>query len=153
MYEHIQYSRLIWITIILLSIIIIMGISLSIKLEKDNYILLIYTVPYLLILFLTTFLFYGLKIVVSSEKFFLSFGIGLINRKINLNEIKSTIIVNNKWWYGLGIRRTPHGWLWNIGGLKAVEIEYVSGKKFRIGTDQPEKLSSHINDLILKLQT
>ena len=36
MYEHIQYSRLIWITIILLSIIIIMGISLSIKLEKDN---------------------------------------------------------------------------------------------------------------------
>ena len=87
MYEHIQYSRLIWITIILLSIIIIMGISLSIKLEKDNYILLIYTVPYLLILFLTTFLFYGLKVVVSSEKIFLSFGIGLINRKINLNEI------------------------------------------------------------------
>ena len=87
-----------------------------------------------MILFLTTFLFYGLKVVVSSEKIFLSFGIGLINRKINLNEIKSTIIVNNKWWYGLGIRRTPHGWLWNIGGLKAVEIEYVSGKKFRIGT-------------------
>ena len=46
----------------------------------------------------------------------------------------------NSWWYGWGIRLTPHGWMWNISGLDAVELTYRNGKKFRIGTDELEML-------------
>jgi len=48
--------------------------------------------------------------------------------------------VRNKWWYGLGIRLTPHGWLYIVSGLDAVEIVRISGKKFRVGTDEPQAL-------------
>ena len=48
--------------------------------------------------------------------------------------------VRNRWWWGFGIRWTPHGWMWNISGLDAVELTYHNGKKFRIGTDEPEAL-------------
>jgi len=37
-------------------------------------------------------------------------------------------------------RQTPHGWMWNISGLDAVEIEYRDGKCFRIGTGDPQEL-------------
>ena len=30
--------------------------------------------------------------------------------------------------------------VWNISGLDAVELTYHNGKKFRIGTDEPEAL-------------
>jgi hypothetical protein len=52
--------------------------------------------------------------------------------------------VRNKWWYGWGIRLTPHGWLFNVGGLDAVELELASGRKFRIGTDEPQGLLNAI---------
>jgi len=39
-------------------------------------------------------------------------------------------------WYSL-----DSTWLvWNISGLDAVELTYCDGKKFRIGTDEPEAL-------------
>ena len=44
----------------------------------------------------------------------------------------------------MGIRLTRHGWMWNISGLDAVELEYKDGKKFRIGTNQPQKLCQAI---------
>ena len=39
-------------------------------------------------------------------------------------------------WYSLAST-----WLvWNISGLDAIELTYHDGKKFRIGTDEPEAL-------------
>jgi hypothetical protein len=34
--------------------------------------------------------------------------------------------------------------MWNISGLDAVELDYLDGRKFRIGTDQPEELADAI---------
>ena len=48
--------------------------------------------------------------------------------------------VRNKWWYGWGIRKIPKGWMYNVWGLDAVELEMESGKVFRIGTDEPDQL-------------
>jgi plasmid stabilization system protein ParE len=39
--------------------------------------------------------------------------------------------------YGWGIRLTPSGWMFNVSGLDAVELTLRSGKRFRIGTDDP----------------
>lgn len=59
-------------------------------------------------------------------------------------EIASVTTVTNRWYYGWGIRWTPYGPLYNIAGFEAVEVTLVSGKKFRIGTDQPEELKRAI---------
>jgi hypothetical protein len=30
--------------------------------------------------------------------------------------------------------------LWNVSGLDAIELTFATGKRFRIGTDEPGKL-------------
>jgi len=90
-------------------------------------------------------MFYKFTIQIDDESIHLSFGIGLAKKNIDLNTIESVEQVRNKWWYGLGIRLTPHGWLWNIWGLDAVELTFKEGKrKFRIGTNEPELLKNEI---------
>ncbi|MDP6850317.1 MAG: hypothetical protein QGH51_01530 [Planctomycetota bacterium] len=85
-------------------------------------------------------LFQGMKVEVDANQIHLSFGVGIIRRKIRMDSIESAAIVRNSWWYGWGIRLTPHGWMWNISGLDAVELIFKNGKKFRIGTGDPNGL-------------
>ena len=68
------------------------------------------------------------------------FGPGLIRKQVRLAEIERTQAVRNRWYYGWGIRLTPHGWLYNVSGLEAVKVQLHTGKKFRLGTDEPEEL-------------
>ena len=75
----------------------------------------------------------------------LRFGpIGLIQKSWPIPEIASATTVTNPWYYGWGIRWTPHGSLYNVSGRHAVEILLFSGKTFRIGTDEPEALKTAI---------
>ena len=82
----------------------------------------------------------SLEVRVDEEAVKLRFGVGLIRRTIALDRIESAARVRNRWWYGWGIRLTPHGWLWNVAGLDAVELRLTDGKLFRIGTGGPEGL-------------
>jgi len=89
-------------------------------------------------------LFMSLKVSVDDAHVRVSFGVGLIRKQIPIARIASVTPVRNRWWYGLGIRWTPHGWLWNIHGLRAVELVYVDGARFRLGTPDPEGLAAAI---------
>lgn len=89
-----------------------------------------------------------LTVSVQREGIKLSFGIGLVRRTIPYERIVSTTIVRNKWWYGWGIRLSPHGWMWNLSGLDAVELLYEDGKAFRIGTDDPKGLKRAIDVML-----
>lgn len=86
-----------------------------------------------------------LTVRVSDEGVNLRFGIGLVRRCIPYERIRAVSEVRNRWWYGWGIRLTPHGWLWNIAGLDAVELELASGKRFRIGSADPRGLRKAIS--------
>ena len=87
-----------------------------------------------------TTLFWGLTAEVNRTEIRLYFGLGLIGRTICRQRIAQVAQVRNRWWYGWGIRLTPHGWMWSMGGLDAVELTYQNNKRFRIGTDQPQAL-------------
>ena len=78
----------------------------------------------------------------------LHFGIGVFGKSFATKEVRRASIVRNHWYYGWGIRYTPHGWLFNVAGLNAVEIELHTGRKYRIGTDQPQQLHDAINAAI-----
>ncbi len=98
------------------------------------------------LLVLTLFIFGSLTIEVTSEKLKWYFGISLVRKSIFLHEIQTVSIIKNPWYYGWGIRLTPHGWLYNVSGTRGVEIELKSGKKFRLGSDEPEKLAQIIDN-------
>lgn len=70
--------------------------------------------------------------------------IRLIKKSWPISDIATVTTVTNPWYYGWGIRWTPYGPLYNVAGYEAVEVTLVSGKKFRIGTDQPEELKRAI---------
>ena len=96
------------------------------------------------------FLFDSLNVKVSRTYISLKFGIGIIRKRFAVVDVQNAAIVRNRWYYGWGIRLTPHGWLYNISGLDAVEIQLRNGRKYRIGTDEPVELLSVIRSAILQ---
>jgi hypothetical protein len=81
-----------------------------------------------------------LTVEVAGGKLRCWFGLGLIRREISLSDVTKAEAVRNHWYYGWGIRYTPDGWLFNVSGLDAVRLTLASGKRFRIGTDEPQEL-------------
>jgi hypothetical protein len=102
--------------------------------------------PVLLLILAASYLLFGsMTVAVDREHLRLAFGLGIVHRNIPIRDIIECQPVRNAWWYGWGIRRTPHGWLWNVSGLDAVELTYRSGKRFRVGTDEPHRLCAAIS--------
>lgn len=83
-------------------------------------------------------LFRSMSIEIGSDILAWSFGPGLIRKSVRIADVQYAQVVRNRWFYGWGIHWTPHGWLYNVSGLGAVEIRLKSGKRFRPGTDEPE---------------
>lgn len=92
------------------------------------------------ILLLTIVGFYKLTIKIDNETLRVSFGPGLIRKEARLAEIVACEPVRIRWWCGWGIHLTPYGWLYNVSGWDAVAIRLRNGKKFAIGTDDPQGL-------------
>jgi hypothetical protein len=93
------------------------------------------------ILFLITIVvFYKLTITIDDEILCACFGVGLVRKKAALAEIAACEPIRIRWWYGWGIHLTPYGWLYNVGGLDAVAITLRDGRKFALGTDNPDEL-------------
>lgn len=97
-----------------------------------------------LFLFLT-WLFGSLTVEVDDEEVSHWFGPGFWKKTYLLQEVESAKAVRNSWIFGWGIRFTPHGWLYNVSGLDAVQLQLRSGRKLRIGTDDPQGLVEAIS--------
>jgi hypothetical protein len=100
--------------------------------------------PLLLITALTVLVFSALSVEVDAQAIRLRFGIGLVRKRIPLAEVKSWQAVRNPWYTGWGIRLGPGYVLWNVSGFDAVELDFASGRRFRVGTDEPAALVSAI---------
>ena len=92
------------------------------------------------VLLLVLHLFHSLTIEVDDIELHCFFGAGIIHRRIALSDIVSATPVRTPWYYSWGIRLIPHGWLWRVSGLDTIELELRSGKRFRIGTDDPQEV-------------
>lgn len=87
----------------------------------------------------------SLTVEVDHERFRFWFGPGCLGRSFPLSDIRSWTAVRNPWWYGWGIHLTPRGWLYNVGGRGAVELELADGGRLRVGSDEPERLCEAID--------
>lgn len=124
-YEKVQTG---WFMIIIFSFIIVcLTISYLLKIG-DNPLPTMAFIPMILLFVIFFLIFYRLKIRVDDSGIHIIYGIGLIHIKINPGEIIQIKIVKTPWLYGLGIRITEKGMLYNIQGGDAVEISYFNGK-------------------------
>jgi len=91
-----------------------------------------------------TVLFSSLTVVIKNGFLQIRFGPRLIRKTFALKDIESCRVVKTPWYYGWGIRKIQKGWLYNVSGFMAVELQMKNGKKYRIGTNVPEKLNQAI---------
>lgn len=132
-YRHTQFG-----TVIVLTLILAAGFTVGMEVLTGVAPLAVIGVA-LMGVFLA--LFFSLTVEIDATHLTFRFGIGLIRQRIPLAEIVAVKPVRNTWLYGWGIHRTPHGWLYNVSGWEAVEITLVTGKRFRLGTDEPQRLA------------
>jgi hypothetical protein len=96
------------------------------------------------VLLLCVLLFWRLTIKVDNETLGASFGIGLIRKAVPVANIVACEPIRTRWWWGWGIHLTPYGWLYNVSGWDAVAITLRDGKRFCVGTDEPQELQAAI---------
>ena len=96
-------------------------------------------------------IFSTLKVLITEDVLEIRFGSGIIRKKFALKDLESYQIIKNPWYYGWGIHRTPHGWLYNVSGFYAVEIKMKTGKRYLIGTDVPNELGKAIQQSIKRI--
>jgi len=89
---------------------------------------------------LLALLFGWLTVDIDNRRLLIKMGIGLIRRAIPLKNVRAFAPVTNRWYYGWGVRLTPYGMLYNVSGLRAVEVLFENGRRVRIGTDEPDAL-------------
>ena len=101
-----------------------------------------------ILLVLCLAMFGSLTVVVTEQLLRVRFGPGPIGRTFPASAIQRATIVRNPWYYGWGIRFTPRGWLFNVSGFSAIELQMKSGKIYRIGTDEPDSLAKALDEAL-----
>jgi hypothetical protein len=85
-----------------------------------------------------------LTVTVEGTTLSVAFGGGLARRRFDVRSIDKVSITKTSWLTGWGIRLTPSGWVYNASGRGAVQLRLASGRRFTIGTNEPEALFAAI---------
>ena len=93
---------------------------------------------------IVTWLFRSMTIEISDSELTWYFGSGFPLKRVPLSEVVSAEPVRTTIWDGWGIHYTPRGWLYNVSGRGAVVITLRKGKRFCLGTDEPEVLARQL---------
>jgi hypothetical protein len=141
-YEHAQYGYSGLLTVVLLAWI--SWFSLPETFAESTWIGML-VVLLLVSIAAITFWFSRLVVTVANGEVIASFGLGKPRRVIQLSDVVEAHQVRNRWTEGWGVRKAARGWMYNVWGLDAVELELVSDTIFRIGSDEAERLHTAIS--------
>ena len=101
------------------------------------------------VLGLITLSFAQLQVRSLEKSLLISFGpLAAFRRRVPYADIRSVGVERSDFLDGLGIHWLPvRGWIWNIWGTRCVALE-LSGRRLRIGTDDPEGLVTFLEGQI-----
>ena len=100
-------------------------------------------------LILIIVLFASLTVEVTEEHLKFWFGIGIIHKRVCISDIESCKRTRT-FLPGWGIDLTRRGWRYNVSGFNLVEITLKNGKRFLLGTDEVEDLTSALTKALLR---
>lgn len=135
-YKHTQIGYLL---IVILSVVVLLIVKLTIDTNFNPGTVLLLA---FMILCLGTFA--TLTVEVDDQAINLRFGIGLLRKRFLLENVEASRAVKNPLYYAWGIHAIPGGWVFNVSGLQAVELQMRNGRKYRIGTDDAHSLLNAI---------
>jgi hypothetical protein len=92
--------------------------------------------------------FASLSIEITDTRLRWKFGPGLIHKQVLLADIDHAEVTRTRWFEGWGIHFTSRGWLYNVSGFGAVAIKLKTGRQILLGTDEPERLASVLQERI-----
>ena len=90
-------------------------------------------------------LFATLTVEVDNDEIRVAFGIGLIRRSIAIADVLRCDVIRTRLWWGVGLRWTPSGWLYNVGGREAVRLELAQQRAVMIGSNDAAALKGAID--------
>jgi hypothetical protein len=105
----------------------------------------------LAVLVLFSVVFSSLTVMITPSSLVFWFGPGVLRKTVPLADIASLESVRSPWYYGVGWRITPRGMLYSVSGFSAVEITGRDGSRFRLGTDEPERLRAALAQAVTRL--
>jgi hypothetical protein len=132
-YEHCQFAKIL---IIMLCFGIVLCLVVAGVLRESAGI----TLSVAAIRGACALLFSSLTIEVTDQHLRWRFGPGRIRKQVSLVDIGHAEVTRTRVIEGRGIHLTSRGWLYNVSGFQAVEIHLKRGKRFLLGSDEPEKL-------------
>ncbi|MHC5084925.1 MAG: PH domain-containing protein, partial [Planctomycetota bacterium] len=157
-YEHTQKGGVLFYTCLtstLVMVVVFLAILCRILISEDTSYenTIAYWIVFLLSTLIPVFIwssamFYSLTVRIDHGSIQIVFGLWAFRKKYPLNQIRSCQTVRSGWMDNWGIRIYKNGWLYNIDGLDAVEIELDSGKIIAIGTDEPDELAEAIREAV-----
>lgn len=96
---------------------------------------------------------YRIVIEIDENQISFKFGIGLLKRTYQINELTSCSSVRCSLLNGFGIRKIANGWLYNISGLNAIELRFNDKKSIiRIGTNNSDEIVNLVSNFIKQHQ-
>jgi hypothetical protein len=101
-----------------------------------------------------TVLFCTLNARVDDESLQVSFGPGLVRRRVALADIESATVYRLPWYaiaYGLRMNLKGTRQLWRVSGKWTVDLKLSGDQELFVGTDQPEALEAVIRSAIAQL--
>lgn len=149
-YEHTQAGTFVRVT---MTVVFVGMLALAGALGMRDPALIWVFLAMAAVMVVVLFLFHSLTVEIADGEVRLRFGVGLIRKRIPVKEIAAAEVVRNRWWYGWGIKLTPHGWLFNVSGYDAVQVTLRDGRKYRIGTDEPRKLHRAVEDAMQRFRS
>jgi len=97
-----------------------------------------------LVVFIVAYFFRSMTIEISDAELRWHFGSGFPRKRVPLRDVVSVEAVRMTFWNGWGIHYTPQGWLYNVSGFGAVSITLRNGKRYCLGSDEPEALAEKL---------
>jgi hypothetical protein len=145
-YKEEQFGWAMNVWILILPFLMLLFYLLEIGDKPMPLFVLIVSVVFFLIIFL---LFFKLTVAVNDSNIVISFGVGIIRKKVSLGDINEVKRVKTNWYNGWGIRKIKNGMLYNIQGFNAIELSFKNKKSIlRIGISSSSDLDKEIRNRI-----
>ena len=141
-YRHTQWGFIAIPTFLLFAVIVIPATAAD---DETSSLFTAGIIGFVIAILVVVLLFSRLEVTVSEGRIVTAYGFGRPHREIALADVTAVRQVRNTWIQGWGIRKITNGWMYNVWGLDAVEVELSSGDIFRIGSDDPENLLAAIS--------
>lgn len=93
---------------------------------------------------------YSMTVADVGDELTVRFGpVPLFHTSVRYDLIEHVEAARSTWLDGLGVHYVPgRGWIFNVHGRDCVEIRCTDGRKLRIGTDEPERLTQFVRSRV-----